>query len=86
MRFIPKNGRLLVQPNPTTNNIGGILLPDSAIEKAHGGQVLEVCDTLKNEYKVGDVILYARGAGYQMQLNGKNLLVIKEQDVIGIEE
>jgi chaperonin GroES len=70
----------------------GIVLPDTAKEKPQEGTVVaagpgrlsEKGERVKPEVKVGDVVLYARYAGTEVKIDGEELLILKESDVLAI--
>ena len=71
---------------------GGIIIPDSAKEKPQRGEIVAVGAGSRNdagnvvalEVKVGDVVLFGKWSGTEIKLNGEELLVMKESDVIAI--
>lgn len=74
---------------------GGIVIPDSAKEKPVKGKVAAVgpgkrCDKtgelFKLEVKVGDTVLYGKYAGTEIKHNGQEYLVMREDDIIAIED
>jgi chaperonin GroES len=72
--------------------LSGIVLPDTAKEKPQEGTVVAVGpgrlnekgERVKPEVKVGDVVLYARYAGTEVKIEGEELLILKESDVLAI--
>lgn len=71
---------------------GGIIIPDSAKEKPQRGKVIavgkgRVSDAGKKtplDVKAGDLVLFGKYSGSEIQLNGEELLIMKEEDVLGI--
>ncbi len=71
---------------------GGIIIPDSAKEKPQRGEIVAVGagargdngNIIALEVKVGDIILFGKWSGTEVKLNGEELLVMKESDVIAI--
>ncbi len=61
----------------------GIILPDSAKEKPSEGKVLAVGKDVE-EVKVGDVVLYAKYGPTEVKVDGKEVVLAKEEDVLGI--
>lgn len=73
---------------------GGIIIPDTAKEKPIQGEVLAVGPgarddsgrTMPMDVKVGDIVLFGKWAGTEVKLDGEEVLVLKESDIIGIVE
>lgn len=67
---------------------GGIIIPDTAKEKPQRGKVVAVSDIdekgNKPVVKVGDVVLYGKYAGTEIQIEGKDLLIMRESDIFAI--
>ena len=94
MKFRPLHDRLLVErlEEDQPKSKGGIIIPDSAKEKPLEGKILaagpgkkEDGKVLPLDVKVGDHILFGKYAGTEIKLNGKdNLLVLREEDVLGV--
>ena len=92
MEFKPLHDRVLVDPIEETTTSGGIIIPETAKEKPLRGKIVAVGSGTKNnegkviplDVKVGDTILFAQWAGNQVKLNDKDLMVMKESDIIGI--
>ena len=71
---------------------GGIVLPDNAKEKPQEAEVLEIGTGGKDEdgkaiaftVKKGDIVLISKYGGTEVKLNGKDLLIISENDILGI--
>jgi chaperonin GroES len=82
------NNRVIVEPSPAeTSTASGIIIPDTAKEKPQKGTVVAVGDDLKDEQptlKVGDVVLYGKYAGTELKWEGKEYLIMKENEVFGI--
>ena len=72
--------------------VGGIIIPDSAKEKPQRGEIVAVGAGSRNdagnivalEVKVGDIVLFGKWSGTEIKLNGEELLVMKESDIIAI--
>jgi chaperonin GroES len=70
-----------------TKTAGGIIIPDSAKEKPQKGTVVAVGNGKKDEpltVKVGDTVLYGKYAGTELQVDGKEFLIMKESDIYAI--
>lgn len=73
---------------------GGIIIPDTAKEKPIKGEVVAVGagarddsgKTIPMDVKVGDVVLFGKWAGTEIKLDGEEVLVLKESDIIGVIE
>jgi chaperonin GroES len=66
---------------------GGIIIPDTAKEKPQKGKVLAVGTGKKDEpmtVKVGDTVLYGKYAGTEVQVDGKDYLIMRESDIFAI--
>jgi len=93
-KFRPLGDRLLVEPLAAeTKTKGGIIIPDTAGEKPTRGKVLatgpgaraEDGRLVKLDVKVGDVVLYGKWSGTEVKLDGRELVIMKESDLFGIE-
>jgi chaperonin GroES len=84
----PLADRIVVEPAPAEQKTsGGIIIPDTAKEKPQKGTVLAVGPGKKDEpvtLKVGDVVLYGKYAGTEVNVDGKDLLIMKESDVYAV--
>lgn len=95
MNIKPLGDRIVVERiEGDTKTVGGIIIPDTAKEKPKQGKVLAVGAGAKDEngkriavdVAVGDIVLFTQWAGSEIKLDGKEYLVLKESDVIGIIE
>jgi chaperonin GroES len=95
MNIRPLHDRVLVQPlEENRTSPGGIVIPDSAAEKPVQGKVvavgkgrmLESGQVRPCDVKVGDKILFAKHGGTEVKLDGKELIVMREADVMAIIE
>jgi len=84
----PLADRVLVEPaQAETKTAGGIIIPDTAKEKPMKGKVVAVGTGKKDEpitVKVGDEVLYGKYAGTEIQIDGKELLIMRESDIYAI--
>jgi chaperonin GroES len=84
----PLADRVLVEPaEAETKTAGGIIIPDTAKEKPQRGKVVAVGNGKPDEpmtVKVGDVVLYGKYAGTEIQVDGKDLLIMRESDIFAI--
>jgi chaperonin GroES len=91
----PLGDRVVIQPPPREERTkSGIVLPDTAKEKPQEGSVLAVGPgAFDNEgkriavdVKVGDKVLYAKYAGTEFKVDGEDLLIVKQTDILAIVE
>lgn len=84
----PLADRVLVESAPAeTKTAGGIIIPDTAKEKPMKGKVIAVGAGKKDEpitVKVGDTVLYGKYAGTEIQVDGKEYLIMRESDIYAI--
>ena len=95
MKFRPLHDRVLVRRiEDEEKTSGGIIIPDTAKEKPMHGEVVAIgpgARTDKGEVrpldvKIGDQVLFGKWAGTEIKIDGEDLLVLKEDDVMGIVE
>jgi chaperonin GroES len=95
MTFRPLHDRILVRRiEAEEKTAGGIIIPDTAKEKPQEGEVIAVGPGARDEsgqlqpldVKVGDRILFGKWSGTEIRLNGEDLLIMKESDVMGVVE
>lgn len=93
MKFRPLYDRVLVErEEEETTTSGGIVLPDTAKEKPiqgiikaiGSGKLLDNGDTRALAVKVGDKVLFGKYAGTEIKLEGKDLMVMREEDILGV--
>ena len=93
MTFRPLHDRVLVRRvEAEEKTAGGIIIPDTAKEKPQEGEVLSVGAGVRDEngkltpldVKQGDRILFGKWSGTEVRLNGEDLLIMKESDILGI--
>ena len=84
----PLADRVLVEAaEAETKTAGGIIIPDTAKEKPMRGKIVAVGNGKKDEpltVKVGDTVLYGKYAGTELQLDGKEYLIMRESDIYAI--
>lgn len=84
----PLADRVLVEPAAAeTKTAGGIIIPDTAKEKPMKGKVVAVGNGKPDEpmtVKAGDIILYGKYAGTEINVDGKDYLIMKESDIYAI--
>ena len=95
MNLKPLHDRVLVERVEQEDRTkGGIIIPDTAQEKPMEGKVISVGGGARNEngqvvaldVKKGDRILFGKWAGTEVKIDGKELLIMKESDIMGIIE
>jgi len=88
VNFKPLADRVLVEPvQAETKTASGIIIPDTAKEKPQEGTVVAVGNGKPDEpmtVKVGDIVLYGKYAGSELKLDGKDYLIVRESDLLGI--
>lgn len=84
----PLADRVLVEPAPAeTKTSGGIIIPDTAKEKPMRGKVIAAGKGKPDEpttVKAGDIVLYGKYAGTEIQVDGKEYLIMRESDIYAI--
>ena len=84
----PLADRVLVEPLAAEQKTaGGIIIPDTAKEKPQNGTVVAVGEGKKDEpmtVKVGDTVLYGKYAGTEINVEGKDYLIMRESDIFAI--
>lgn len=95
MAIRPLHDRVLVRRlEDETTTPGGIVIPDSAKEKpaqgeivaAGNGKILENGDVRALDVKVGDKVLFGKYAGTEVKVEGEELLVMREDDIVAVVE
>ena len=95
MAFRPLHDRILVRRiEAEEKTAGGIIIPDTAKEKPQEGEVIAAGPGARNEagqlqpldVKVGDRILFGKWSGTEIKLDGEDLLIMKQSDVMGVGE
>lgn len=88
LKIQPLSDRVLVEPQAAeTKTASGIYIPDSAKEKPQQGKVVAVGNGKKDHemtVKVGDVVLYGKYSGSELKLDGKDYLMMREDDIMAI--
>ncbi|CAN0600623.1 unnamed protein product [Ectocarpus sp. 12 AP-2014] len=93
MNFKPLHDRIAIKPHTEEEKTsGGIIIPDTAKEKPMRGEVVAVGSGVRDqsgklvplEVKVGDVVMYGKWGGSEIKVEGNDLIIMKESDVIGI--
>ena len=95
MKFRPLHDRVLVRRiESEQKTAGGIIIPDTAKEKPQEGEILAVGSGTRQEdgtivpldVKKGDRILFGKWSGTEVKVDGEELLIMKESDLLGVIE
>jgi chaperonin GroES len=95
MKFRPLHDRVVVKRvESEEKTAGGIIIPDTAKEKPMQGQIIAVGPGARSEdgklialdLKAGDTILFGKWSGTEVKIEGEDLLIMKETDVMGVIE
>ena len=93
MKFRPLHDRVVVKRiDAEEKTAGGIIIPDSAQEKPSQGEITAVGPGARNEkgelialdVKVGDRVLFGKWSGTEVKIDGEDLLIMKESDIMGV--
>lgn len=93
MKFRPLHDRIVVKRiDAEEKTIGGIIIPDTAKEKPQQGEVVAVGPGARNEQgqlvpldvRVGDTVLFGKWSGTEVKIDGQDLLIMKESDIMGV--
>ena len=95
MKIRPLHDRVIVRRmEEETTSAGGIVLPDSATEKPMRGEIIAVGPGKTNDQgtvqaldvKVGDTVLFGKYAGTEIKIDGEEVVVMREEDIMGVIE
>jgi chaperonin GroES len=95
MKFRPLQDRVLIRRiEQEDKTAGGIIIPDTAKEKPQEGEVIAVGSGARGEdgkvhlldVKAGDRILFGKWSGSEVKIDGEDLIIMKESDILGIIE
>lgn len=93
MKFRPLHDRVVVRRiEEDHKTAGGIIIPDTATEKPQTGEILAVGSGARNEngalqpmdVKAGDKILFGKWSGTEVKIDGEEVLIMKESDIMGV--
>ena len=93
MKFRPLHDRVVIRRvDEDTTTSGGIIIPDTAMEKPSQGEVIaigpggrdEAGKLVALEVKIGDRVLFGKWSGTEVKIDGKDLLIMKESDILGV--
>jgi len=95
MKFRPLHDRVVIRRvEEDEKTAGGIIIPDTAKEKPSQGEVVAVGPGARNEkgeivaldVQVGDKVLFGKWSGTEVKIDGEDLLIMKESDIMGVLE
>ena len=95
MKFRPLHDRVVVRRiTPLEKSAGGIIIPDTVQEKPMEGEIIAVGAGARNErgdivalaVKAGDRVLFGKWSGTEIKIEGEDLLIMKEADLLGVIE
>jgi chaperonin GroES len=95
MKFRPLHDRVVIRrAEGDVKSKGGIIIPDNAKEKPQEGEVIAVGPGLRDDggqlialdVKAGDTVLFGKWSGTEVTIDGEDLLILKESDIMGIVE
>ncbi len=95
MKFRPLHDRVVVRRiTPLEKSAGGIIIPDTVKEKPMEGEIVAAGTGARNEQgaivplavKAGDRVLFGKWSGTEVKLDGEELLIMKESDLLGVIE
>jgi chaperonin GroES len=93
MKFRPLHDRVVVKRTDSeTKSAGGIIIPETAAEKPMMGEIIAVGPGARDEtgkiqpldVKKGDKVLFGKWSGTEVKIDGKDLLIMKESDIMGV--
>ncbi len=95
MHFRPLHDRVVVRRiDAEQKTAGGIIIPETAQEKPHEGEIIAAGPGARNErgelvpteVKAGDRVLFGKWSGTEVRIEGEDLLIMKESDLLGVIE
>ena len=93
MKFRPLHDRVVVRRiDAEHKTLGGIIIPDTAQEKPQQGEIIAVGPGARDEQgrlvpldvKAGDTVLFGKWSGTEVKIDGQDLLIMKESDILGV--
>lgn len=92
MKFRPLHDRVVVERISEAKSAGGIIIPESVQEKPSQGEVVAIGPGGRDaagklfpiDLKVGDRVLFGKWSGTEVKIDGKDLLIMKESDIMGV--
>jgi len=94
MKFRPLHDRVVIRLEGDDKTKGGIIIPDTVKEKPQEGEVIAVGPGGRDEsgklipldLKAGDLVLFGKWSGTEVKIDGQDLLIMKESDIMGVIE
>jgi chaperonin GroES len=95
MNVRPLHDRIIIERiEETEQKVGGIIIPDTAKEKPQQGKVIAVGKgriekdgkVTPLDVKAGDTVLFGKYAGQEIKIDGKELLIVREEEILGVIE
>src|SRR5437764_746073 len=95
MHFRPLHDRIVIRRiDADERTAGGIIIPDTAKEKPHEGEIIAVGPGARNDkgeivppgVKAGDRVLFGKWSGTEVKIDGEDWLIMKESDILGVIE
>ena len=93
MKFRPLHDRVVVRRvTPPEKSVGGIIIPDTVKEKPMEGEIIAAGPGARNDQgtivaldvKAGDRVLFGKWSGTEVKVDGEDLLIMKESDILGV--
>ena len=87
MNIKPLADRVLIEPAPAEEKVGGIIIPDTAKEKPLHGKVVAAGNGTNDEemiLKEGDEVLYGKYSGTELEFEGNKYLMMRQSDVLAV--
>ena len=94
-KYKPLGDRVIVEPTAAEQTTkSGILIPDSAQEKPQSGKVIRIGNgritddgkTIPMNVQEGDIVIYAKYGGTDLKVDGSELVILKESDILAVQE
>lgn len=94
-KYKPLGDRVIIEPTAAEQTTkSGILIPDSAQEKPQSGKVIRIGTgritddgkTIPMNVKEGDIVIYAKYGGTDLKVDGSELVILKESDILAVQE
>src|SRR5580692_7486455 len=95
MKFHPLQDRVLIRPSePEAKSAGGIIIPDTVKEKPMEGEIVATGPGARDangllqplDVKTGDHVLFGKWSGTEIKVDGEDLVIMKESDILGVIE
>lgn len=86
--FQAVNDIVFVKREESSNEIGGLLLPDSAVKKTNRGEILSIGDTVQDAHikkGLGKTAIFASGAGEELEEDGETFLMLRQGQILAVK-